>query len=251
MKIVPEIGFSIKKQLLTMKNLSKNWLTEKLIDFEYKKYMLLAYLSQVNENFEKKLLYPHFSEIIEHYKNIIALKESKKLMSDAFPSRLSTIDLEHFNMEYTKIVQDDELLKEIEQIINYSIPQFEHYLNEGKNIFDFIENHICVSTVGLVPLNPDYGYLFINNANKLTYIYEYRSTIFEGPDEKFRGLHTIFVDTYEKNFTTTYEFIKTDLLKRKKDLPNPATYALETSVEVPLNETLLPVAKRILMRVIG
>ncbi|MBA3899775.1 MAG: hypothetical protein H0X62_06125 [Bacteroidetes bacterium] len=234
-----------------MKNLSKNWLTEKLIDFEYKKYILLAYFSEVNQNFDKNFLYPHFSEIIEHYKNLVSLKESKKIMSDAFPTRLSKMNLENFNLEYKKIVQDDELLKEIEQIIDFSIPKFEYYLKEGKNIFDFIENNISVSTVGLVPLNPDFGYLFLNNANKLTYIYEYRTTIFEGPEEKYRGLQTIFVETYKKNFTTTYEFIKTDLLKKKKDLPNPATYAIETSFEVPLHQTLLPVAKRILMRVIG
>jgi hypothetical protein len=234
-----------------MKQLSKNWLTEKLIDFEYKKYMLLAYLSEVNSSFEQNLLYPHFADIIEHYKYLMALKESKKTISDAFPSRLSNISLENLELAYKKVVEDDELLKEIEQIIDFSIPQFEHSLKEGKHIFDFIENSISFSTVGLMPLNPDFGYLFINNANKLTYIYEYRSTIYEGSEEKFRGLQTTYVDVYEKNFTTTYEYIKTDLLKRKRDLPNPATYALESSFEVPFNETLLPIAKRILMKVIG
>lgn len=31
-----------------MKTLNHNWLTEGLIDFEYKKYILLSYLQEVN-----------------------------------------------------------------------------------------------------------------------------------------------------------------------------------------------------------
>jgi hypothetical protein len=235
-----------------MTMLSKNWLTEKHIDFEYKKYMLLAYFSEVKTNFDKTCLYPHFSEIIEHYKNVISVKQNKKLISDSFPSKLQKIDLERFNLEYQKFIEDNELFAELEQIIDYSIPKFEYYLREGKKIYDFIEQRVTLSPVGIVPLKPDYGYLLLRNGgHKITYVYEYHSTIFEGPDEKYRGIHIAFLDTYKKNLTTTYEFIKSDLLKRKKELANPAAYVLESDISIPLNETLLPVAKRMLMREIS
>ena len=232
-----------------MKQLSKNWLTEKHIDFEYKKYVLLAYFSEVNNSFEQNFLYPCFSEIIEHYKNVVSIKENKKLISDAFPSRLQKIDLETFNLEYEKIITDDRLFSELEQIIDFSIPKFEYYLKEGKKIFDFIENNISISPVGVVPLKPDYGYMFLKNGNnKITYVYEYRTTLFEGSEDKYRGIHTIFIDTYKENFSTTFEFIKSDLIRKKKDLPNPAAYAMETDLVVPLNETFLPIAKRMLIK---
>ena len=51
--------------------------------------------------------------------------------------------------------------------------------------------------------------------------------------------------------TNTYEQIKSELLYRKPDLPNPAVYAIETSLKFPLDETLLPVAKRSLVRYIS
>ncbi|MDQ3190022.1 MAG: hypothetical protein M3Q58_00350 [Bacteroidota bacterium] len=232
-----------------MKQLSKNWLTEKHIDFEYKKYVLLAYLSEVNNSFEQNMLYPCFSEIIEHYKNVMSVKENKKIISDAFPSRLQKIDLELFNIEYKKMIEDSDLFAELEQIINYSILKFEYYLKEGKKIFDFIENNTTISPVGVVPLNADYGYLLLKNGhNKITYVYEYRTTIFEGSEDKYRGLHTVFIEAYKRNFTTTFEFIKSDLIRKKRDLPNPATYAMETDLVVPLNETFLPIAKRMLIR---
>ncbi|HET6243260.1 MAG: hypothetical protein H0V01_01720 [Bacteroidetes bacterium] len=232
-----------------MKQLSKNWLTEKHIDFEYKKYVLLAYLSDVSNSFEQNLLYPCFSEIIDHYKNIMSVKENKKLISDAFPSKLQKIDLESFDMEYEKIIKDSDLFEELEQIINFSIPKFEYYLNEGKKIFDLIENNTTISSIGVVPLNADYGYMLLNNGiNKKTYVYEYRTTIFEASEDKYRGLHTIFIETYKRNFSTTFEFIKSDLIRKKRDLLNPATYAMETDLEIPLNETFLPIAKRMLIK---
>ena len=40
-----------------MKTLGADWITDKHIDFEYKKYVLLDYLQDVNQNFEASKLY--------------------------------------------------------------------------------------------------------------------------------------------------------------------------------------------------
>jgi exonuclease V gamma subunit len=42
--------------------------------------------------------------------------------------------------------------------------------------------------------------------------------------------------------------IKLDLVEERRDLPNPATYFFETQLDFPFEETMLPVAKRKLMR---
>ena len=44
--------------------LKENWLTEGLIDFEYKKYQLLAYLKRVKDSFNKVELYPFLSDLV-------------------------------------------------------------------------------------------------------------------------------------------------------------------------------------------
>ena len=41
-----------------MKSLSETWFAEGYIDFELKKYTLLAYLQQVNKYFNENKLYP-------------------------------------------------------------------------------------------------------------------------------------------------------------------------------------------------
>ena len=125
-----------------MQSLSKNWITESHIDFEYKKYMLLAYLQHVSENFEDQRLYPYLADLIEHYRNILLFRDSKKNLLEQFPAQLKGADFESFKLVYEKLTDDDSLMKEIESIVEFSIPQMQSYLKEGKKLYDFIEEHL-------------------------------------------------------------------------------------------------------------
>ena len=232
-----------------MKTLSTNWITEKIIDFEYKKYLLLAYLQEVNNTFTETKLYPVLSDLISHYRNVMSLKENKQILSNSFPERIKSADIANLKLFFEKIMEDDSVMKEIEQIIEYSIPQFEYYLSEGRKIYDFIEGKLYLSPIGLTPLHPSEGYLLLQNGNsKGTNVYEYQITIFNSADAKYRGIHTQFVTSYQKSISNTYESIKTDLIKHYKKLPNPATYLIETEMTLPLEETLVPIAKRRLVK---
>ena len=44
------------------------------------------------------------------------------------------------------------------------------------------------------------------------------------------------------------EALKIDLIKEFPELPNPATYSFNIEVDFPFNETILPIAKRKLIR---
>ncbi|MBK5286374.1 MAG: hypothetical protein JJE25_13325 [Bacteroidia bacterium] len=232
-----------------MDTLSKTWLTEKHIDFEYKRYLLLAYLQSVNENFTEQRLYPHLSDLIGHYRDLIELREGKKNLYENFPGSIKSADLESFNIVYEKIIQDDELMKEIESIIEFSIPQMEQHLRIGKKIYDLIEEHLNFFPVGIVPLQSDAGYLFLCDGTKGdTKVFEYQMSIFESASERYRAIHTKFISSFEKSISNTYESIKTELLQLHRALPNPATYAIETDMFLPLEETFLPLAKRTLVK---
>lgn len=235
-----------------MAALSKNWITEKHIDFEYKKYILLAYLSEVSSEFESNKLYPSLADLIDHYKQLAYIRDNKNNLANAFPQRLSKFDFEGFKLSYEKIVEDDDLMAEIETIINYSIPKFEYYLSEGKKIYDLIEEQLHVSPVGLIPLYPNEGYVFLSDSkNADTNVYEYHISLFEQPDAVYRGINTQYICTYKRSFSCTYESIKNDLLRLNKKLPNPATYAIESDLSLPIEETFLPIAKRTLVKYIA
>lgn len=232
-----------------MNKLNENWITEKYIDFEYKKYILLAYLQEVNSSFSANKLYPTLADLLVNYNNVLAIKESKDQLSASFPKRLTGINSELLKVQYEKLMSDDAMIAEIEQIVNFSLPKLYHYLTEGKKIYDFIEEHIKLSPVGLTPLHTHEGYLLLKDESKKNInIYEYQVRLFDNATEKYRGIYTRLIDYYKSTFTNTFESIKIDLIRKQKTMPNPATYALESDLNLPLEETYLPIAKRLLVK---
>lgn len=235
-----------------MKALDKNWLTEGLIDFEYKKYILLAYLQEVKGNFNQRKLYPFLSDLVFHYQNLLSIKENKDIIYENFPKQITKADFEKLTISYKKIVKDNDFMADIEEILLYAIPKLKEMLTEGKDIYEYMEEHISISPIGLSPLYPDEGYLFFGGYNfSETKIYQYQITIFQHAFEKYRGVHTSYVDSVKMGVGITYENVKIDLIKRNKQLPNPATYLVESKVLCPFDETLLPIAKRLLVKYVS
>ncbi|HEY4798245.1 MAG TPA: hypothetical protein VII99_04125, partial [Bacteroidia bacterium] len=185
-----------------MAELNKNWLTEKLIDFEYKKYLLLAYLQEVRKNFDSARLYPWFAELIEHYKNALMVRDNKQNLQQNFPRRVSGIDSESGKLTYESLLNDDELMREIENIVEYAIPKFETRVEEGKGIYDSIEERLFIQPVGLIPLNPENGYMFLKSGNKSgTNVYEYQIALFESVSKKYKAIHTHFVKSFTQSIS--------------------------------------------------
>lgn len=235
-----------------MTQLHHDWLTDGIIDFEYKKYILLAYLQDVKKRFHESHLYPFLSDLIFHYGNLKKIKEQKKLLYDQFPEFISRADFEKLQMNYEKIINDDDVMKELEDIIAYAIPQIDSTIKEGKEIYDFVEQNMDILPVGLTPLYDQEGYMFLHkdNAPDLT-IYRYSVSIFENANEKFRGISTTLIGRDQLSVGRSAEKIKLDLTKQYKDLPNPASYLVVSKFEFPESATLLPVAKRLLIRYVS
>lgn len=232
--------------------LNKNWLTDSHIDLEYKQYVLLAYLEGVKKSFLENKLYPVLADLIEHYQELIKLKENSLNLFEKFPERISGVDNESLQLIYQKIIESDEMMTELKKIIDFSIPALKQHLDEGKKIYDMIEEKMLIQPVGITPLNSSEGYLLLKMANdQSTSAYQYKISIFESPTEKFRGINIEHVKSYEKSYTNTYEAIKIDLITSYSTLPNPATFAIETNIALPVEETYLPIAKRTLVKYVS
>jgi len=235
-----------------MKSLSETWFAEGYIDFELKKYTLLAYLQEVNTCFKEHKLYPQLGDVIFHYNNLVAFRENKKFLQEHFPKKLSGIQMEKLQLLYEQIIEDDELMQELEDIIHYSAGKMKSIIHNGTEIYEFVEEKISITPVGIIPLDIQEGYFFLSSGDiKSTRVYHYRLSIFEKHDEKFRSIKTSYIDIWQRSIAHTYEHIKSDLIRHRNDLPNPAVYSIETVLTIPVNETLLPVAKRSLVKYIS
>ena len=125
-------------------------------------------------------------------------------------------------------------------------------ISNGAELYEFIEDKLTIFPIGIIPLEINEGYFFLNEGKaRNTKVYQYRLSIFEKHDEKYRSIRTEFIADWERNIVNTYENIKSELIRGKKDLPNPAVYSIEINLACPVEETLLPIAKRSLVRYIS
>lgn len=232
--------------------LSYNWLTEDLIDFEYKKYLLLAYLQEVNRDFNQPILYPHLAELVAHYRNLLDFNKASEIMKNQIKGDLKAIDLEKLKLVYEEGKMDDNIISELENIVEYALPKFKYHLGQGKNIYEAIEQQMDLVPIGISPLYKNEGYLLLkSNEVQETRVYEYRISVFQNAGEKYRGIYTDYIDTYKNSLINTFEGMKRELIKRRKKLPNPATYLIESEKQYPVDGTLLPIASRMLVRYIS
>ena len=232
-----------------MGELKENWLTEGLIDFEYKKYVVLAYLNKVKSAFNKKELYPFLSDLVVHYRNLLTIKENKALINDAFPVELSPESIRKLELTWNKIIEDDAIMKELESIISFALPEFKSSLDEGAHIYEYVESNCEISPIGITSLYAHEGYLFLSQPPQTeTNVYRYQLTFFEQSYTSMRGIHMQHVRTTERSIANTYEHIKLQLIREFSALPNPSVYLIHSKLKFPYVQTLVPVAKRLLIK---
>jgi len=235
-----------------MKSLSQTWFADGYIDFELKKYTLLAYLQEINKCFNQNKLYPQLADLIFHYNNLVAFRENKKYLQEQFPRRLNGIQLEKLQVLYESMIEDDSMMHELEEIINYSAHKMKAAITSGTEIYEFVEDKLNIEPIGIVPLDHKEGYFFLCDGSfGNTHVYQYRIGIFEKHDEKYRSMITDFVATWQRSIVNSHHNIKAELIRNRSFMPNPAVYAVETTLSLPLEETLLPIAKRSLVRYIA
>jgi hypothetical protein len=229
--------------------LSETWFMEGYIDFELQKYRLLAYLKEVKQCFNETKLYPQLADIVFHYNNLLAFRNNKRFLQDQFPKKLDMLNMRKLELVYERMLADSELMQELEQITQYALDEMKATISEGAEIYELVEKKLLVEPVGIVPLYKNEGYIFLRYSNySEVRIYSYTVTLFEHKNARYKGIKMDYIDSREKNLANTYEQIKIDIIRAYRALPNPAVYKVEFPLSIPFNETLLPIAKRVLVK---
>ncbi|PSR56301.1 hypothetical protein AHMF7605_23785 [Adhaeribacter arboris] len=146
-------------------------------------------------------------------------------------------------------MDDDETMKELEDIIQFAAPLFSQAVDTGKEIYNTVERHLEIIPVGITPIYFNEGYLFLEEFwSQETKIYFYKITIFKNNYEQYRGIHTQHLDTVRRGLALTHESLKLQLARENRDFPNPATFAVVARARFPFEHSILPIAKRTLVK---
>jgi hypothetical protein len=231
-----------------MGTLSENWLTEDLIDFEYKKYVVLDYIQKVESHFKEQKLYPDFAELIGHYKNLILLKNNTINLESKFKKSISSIDYTNLQLKYTSAINDDSLV-ELKKIVAFCEPLFEIELGKGKTIFDFAEQHIVADHIGILPIYKTEGYFVLQPyLSKSISVYSYEFSKINLLQQDVYGLQCAHYSTHTLSLDRTLDKLKLEIIEGNPLLPNPAVYLFKAKAALPNEETFLPIAKRLLYK---
>lgn len=232
--------------------LSLDLFTQVNADFEKRQYLILAGLKKIEDQFYLNKIYPHLTELVELFKILKEIKQKLEDLREEFPKRIKSVDLVNKKIEYEIVFVEGSDISLVEDLIEWVLPHIERVLNAGITIHEFVENDLSVEHVGIVPNYRDEGYFFLpdRKMDKLK-LFQFELSIFKSAEDKYRSLKTRYVKSIQiGSARLSPNSIKLDLIKEKKDLPNPATFNFDTNLDYPFRETIFPVAKRKLMQMI-
>ncbi len=234
-----------------MKRLTLDTFIQSVDDLELSRYKVLAAIKDAGESLRKNRLYPDFAELINLYSSLNEIINKKSLLNDRLPGKFTGFDLQNKKAIYEREKLSDENIKTVFEFINWAMPQIKEIIDEGKAIFEFIDKNMRVSEIGIFPIYKKEGYFFIPDLEEKTLlIYRYEMTIVPAENEQFHTLKTNLIDALQSGEAEVIkpENIKLDMIKRFPELPNPAAYNFDIEFEFPFVETVLPIAKRKLVR---
>ncbi|MCB0729935.1 MAG: hypothetical protein KDC88_02780 [Ignavibacteriae bacterium] len=223
-------------------------------DDELSKYKVLAILNRYSEALHRNKLYPALAELISIKNELELLVEQMSLFDPEFVLNLNFADFSE-DLPLTNPVEYDEYsLKKVSDFIDWALPEIKTAINEGKAIFDFVDENITLNEIGIMPIYKNEGYFLLPDIkHELMKIYRFEMSLFSTEENPLRTLKSKLVDLISLNTpeaNSPYE-IKHNLIKKYPDLPNPSTYCFNSSIDFPFVETILPVAKRKLVRVLA
>jgi hypothetical protein len=216
-----------------MKKLEKNWITAPIIDTEYKQYILLAYIQEIKRSYYQLKIYPHLAELIDQYCELITLKDNQLALADKFPKTLKSIDSQEIKMIFSNDLTEENWVEEISRTIEMAIPFLQETIHQGKEIYEEIEKNIHMEPSGY----------------NETLVYGYKVSLFESSEDKYRAIHTQYAAAFVKNLSVTNQYIKSEMIKQYPALPNPSVYAFESGFTLPVDDTYLPIVKRMITKI--
>jgi len=165
------------RQVRKIMRLKTDWLIQEPIDLEHKQYVLLDYISKVNEDFGDMKLYPSFQELALHLANTGRILEYGELVTlNREPEEIDDeIMLDDLTYEKIKVKEAD-TFKEIIDITNYSKDKLTDLFLIGKSIWSLIYDSVTIKIVHNSPsdtkLKPGKGFFYLIYEEEL-YIYQY------------------------------------------------------------------------------
>jgi hypothetical protein len=217
-------------------------------DAEAAEYRVLAGLQEARHAFAQSRVYPHLGDLVALRRGLVALLDGADRLRDGHPGRVVGVDWEAGAVVHERPDLDAAPLLALD-LARWTLPHLDGTIEEGKTLYEFVDAHATLRAVGLVPAYQDEGFLLLPEPEGGWLALRYAVSALTGTDGPYRALRTAPVDVDLPPLAPPSAW-KAALMAACPDLPAPAAFCLETDVAFPVEETVLPVAKRKLLRLV-
>lgn len=233
-----------------MTPLSLELFTGAVDDVERTQYQILAGLQKAQAAFDEQRVYPHLGRLVKLHRGLMTVLERTENFRTPETGRITGIDWDEESLTYEWPELEDTEMSIVEDLIRWALPQIRTAIEEGRAVYEHVEDNTELEMVGIVPSYLQEGYLMVPDREAdVVHVLRYEFSTIHEEGEKHRALRTVHCKTVAQDGVDVHpSSIKLDLLEERRDLPNPATYFSNTDLDVPYQETLLPVVKRRLIR---
>ncbi len=235
-----------------MSSLNLEMFTQGAHDPEQTQLLVMAALQSVTSAFRKNRLYPGLGELIELISALETIRENRNQYRTVMPRKLTGVDFENKTLKFDSSPADPHTIEQLFELVDWAIPLLRSVTDEGVAMFDFVTQNLSVDVVGIMPMYRDEGYALIPDVRaNLMHILRYEMSLYMSDGDNYRALKTVELEPRKlSSVRSGPEDIKISLVRAHKEMPNPATYYMATDLDFPFEATILPVAKRKLMKVL-
>ncbi len=115
--------------------LQLDWYCQTPIDFEHKNYLLLQYLSSVDQSYSQHLLSPYLLWTEKLLKELNEFKIKSSILESSIRKDIESFDLRTFKIIRKEIQRNDEM-KVVFEIVEYSTPLLQSKVKLGYKLLD-------------------------------------------------------------------------------------------------------------------
>ena len=214
-------------------------------DKELYQYKILGLLKGYSKQFNKNKLYPPLYKL-HQIANLIDMLYIK--YQDFNEALFRGLRVSETDPEKIKVAVDDSRIEndtEVFELIKWVKPQVQATLNEGIALYEFVYENIIIEAVEPLPYFKENGYFVIPNFQDLKLILtEYYYSVRNTNNKTVKSLQIIpFIQSNLDEYKSPILNTGVRLINEYGNLNTPAIYICNTELDLPFNETILPIAK--------
>ena len=207
-------------------------------DAEAARYRILAGLADARSAFTDCRVAPHLSDLVALHRGLSALVSN----AAAVEGSGAVVDVDWSS---GRLVRERAPAPLAVDLARWALPRVEAAIVEGRTVYEFASEHASLEAIGVVPGYRDEGFLLIRDGAAV-HVLRYQISPLAAADGRYRALRTTRLDAALDPLAPPHAW-KAALMRETPELAAPAAFYLQPEIDLPVEETLVPVAKRKLL----